>query len=726
MPNVRTDGPCVTATKQNLRDGVRGRPLSEPAVEDIFAQAAAFVQRSVNAYEADIAAGEVGAVEGAGFASNEPPLHEGGVTGLLYGRVQSGKTAAMIAATALALDNGFRLAIVLTANNVTLVRQTAERFRALGRGTVLSTAKEGNDYEWEGQEDDLADDLTEEGLVLVCAKEATHLPNVIRLLQELDAAGHPAIVFDDEADAATPDTTLAARTEGRQNAPEYPSTTFRRVVENTGPGEEGDSIREVLPHHLFIQVTATPYVLFLQHGASPLRPKFTHLMEPGEGYRGGEAFFAEFDPTSDEQAPPLVLVADAESQQLRVARRNAPAPAGLQASITFFLLAAAAHAIIVNGGRFPEGGYKHLAHTSPRQVHHDAVMDVIARTLRKLLRKVRAADRRVATAVFADAYRELQRTELDMPAPLPPLDALLGFLATHLPQRDLVKVNAQTGEPRYGPTFNFVVGGNILGRGVTIDELLVTYYLREAQVSQMDTVWQHARMYGYRAQLMPFTRVYLPHRLALLFQGIHETEEDLRAVVPRLEVDAPVPLEVVAGARPTRPNALQPSAIQVYRGGRQVRPQAAVTDPARFGPADEAIRAKLQELRVPTDAERIEERFAEVALDALVALASLVPFDAETAGRWDPAGVASVLEVVRERFGGVGEVYVRSTAAGRRGRQVLRTGVLTGEEQRVAVARRRPVLALVYRDEEGFPPFWFPTLVFPEDMPPVVFNSESE
>ena len=47
----------------------------------------------------------------------------------------------------------------------------------------------------------------------------------------------------------------------------------------------------------------------------------------------------------------------------------------------------------------------------------------------------------------------------------------------------------------------------------------------------MDTVWQHARMYGYRQMAMPYTRVYLPRRVGIRFKSIHETEEFLRDVL---------------------------------------------------------------------------------------------------------------------------------------------------------------------------------------------------
>ena len=42
------------------------------------------------------------------------------------------------------------------------------------------------------------------------------------------------------------------------------------------------------------------------------------------------------------------------------------------------------------------------------------------------------------------------------------------------------------------------IGGNKLGRGVTIKNLLVSYYGRNPKRAKADTVLQHARMYGYR------------------------------------------------------------------------------------------------------------------------------------------------------------------------------------------------------------------------------------
>ena len=54
-------------------------------------------------------------------------------TGLVYGRIQSGKTRAMIASTAMAFDNGFRVSVVMTSNINDLVSQTRIDFSSVPR-----------------------------------------------------------------------------------------------------------------------------------------------------------------------------------------------------------------------------------------------------------------------------------------------------------------------------------------------------------------------------------------------------------------------------------------------------------------------------------------------------------------------------------------------------------------------------------------------------------------
>ena len=565
MP-IRSDGPITTGTVENLIQGLRSKPMTPEAVGAALVQSVGFAEKLVAVYTAEVAAGEVGPT-GSGTASEEPITGERAPTTLIYGRVQSGKTAAMILTSALCLENGFRLILVLTANNVALVDQTTNRFKALNGPRVFSSHKVDG-YEWEGQEDDLREDIAE-GLVLVCAKDSFHLPKIIEFLQQIEAPSYPALVLDDEADAATPDTTLAARTSGRANAPEHASTINRRVIENVMPGQEGESIGEILPHSLYVQVTATPFLFFLQRQNGRIRPTDTLLLEPGHGYCGGEIFFGDFDPDSaNAPEPPLVLIST--SERTRIHRRAIPE--GLAASVEFFLLAAAA--MVELGGRWPAEGFKHISHTSPNIADHAIVVRHIERHVTQLRRLIKQ-NPQAALEQLQSAYTELQRTLPHAPT----LDVLIPQIAGALKQVEYRAINSAADAPSYGPRINFLVGGNILGRGLTIDDLLVTYYVREAQVSQMDTVWQHARMYGYREPLLPYTRVFLPPQVAARFKEIHQTEEILREFLKTAAAGGEVPIRIALGTRATRPNATEATELRAIAAGvAQINAAYAVED----------------------------------------------------------------------------------------------------------------------------------------------------
>jgi hypothetical protein len=488
-----------------------------------------------------------------------------------------------------------------------------------------------------------------------------------------------------------------------------PSTIHRRVIENVAPDEEGESISEILPHSIYVQVTATPYLLLLQRRASRLRPTITLLLEPGEGYCGGETFFAGFDATAMRPASPIVLGSDQEAQA--IPRRRVPP--GLAASIEFFLVAAATK--VGQDGKWPSHGFSHLSHTSARIDQHTTVANHIERHINQLRRQL--GDRLEDAAVlFANAHAELLRS---LPG-APPLGVLAPAIYDALRQAEVIRVNSKTDVPKYGPRVNFLVGGNILGRGLTIDDLLVTYYVREAQTPQMDTVWQHARMYGYRQPLMPYTRVFLPRRLATRFKEIHESEEQLREILRRQDAGEDVPIRIAARSRATRPNATEPSVIQVYRAGvDQLNPLFIGGDAA----SSLLIRQTLVGLDVPIDEGERENRTKRVPLDAMLELVDMIPTKDGDPGRWKSGAIGAIIESFREQYGGIGPVYVRKLDEQPPPEGWLR-GRLSGDE--IAIIRRAagavPALALMYLGDAARPTGWYPTLVMPAGAATYVVN----
>src|SRR5439155_25039561 len=89
------------------------------------------------------------------------------------------------------------------------------------------------------------------------------------------------------------------------------------------------------------------------------------------------------------------------------------------------------------------------------------------------------------------------------------LEELIKAIEFYSPGITVKLVNGQTDEDvAVKAPYNLFVGGNKLGRGVTIKNLLVSYYGRHPKQPQADTVLQHARMYGYRRKDIGLLRLF--------------------------------------------------------------------------------------------------------------------------------------------------------------------------------------------------------------------------
>jgi hypothetical protein len=670
--------------------------MSATAIEKIKADALELLGKVVGVYAHDVAVGEVGA-DGDARASGSAPTKP--CTGLLYGRIQSGKTVAMIALVAAAIDNGFRVVVVLTSDNTKLVAQTAERFGDL-EGTLALDATVRD--VWSTDHKHISKYLSQSGVVFVCSKNQKRLGDLIAFLEEIGAPNYPALILDDEADQATLDTNLArnSRAKAQGKATVDPTAIYDLVVQN---------LRESLRHHVFLQVTATPYALLLQSVGAQLRPSFTHLLEPGFGYTGGEKFFeAEH---IEGPRPPLVYVDGGESQA--ILGGTSEAPEGLKNAIAFFLVAAGAQAVL--DPETVKTGQNFLCHTSQLRTQH-----------RNLEALVRGYVDRVGDSLDAGAGEALDRlnrayVELNRTLPNPPsFELILEQIRRRLIGRRVVVVNAGAdAEP--GKAINFIVGGNILGRGVTIENLLVTYYLREPKTGQMDTMLQHARMYGYREKLMPFTRVYLPEQLAVRFHEIHCIERRLRKQLSAADMGKQIVLEKAANLKATRGSVLDPTYIDIFDGEEQVFPKH---------PDFSMSRGEYERL-----AERVRElvggqlsttrQLVPLAYDDLLKLVDEFPYDAKgESSSWLPAVLRRVLERQRERCQDRAYLFTRKT---NRTLRVFATGALSGPELSELRSKDGPVFCAFRDDGKGIEglranEFWYPTLVLDKNMPSLVVN----
>ncbi len=598
--------------------------------------------------------------------------------GLLYGLIQSGKTSILTVSAAMAADNGFDCILVLTSDNDPLYEQTLERIRAALGGTTVLGKKDWKDPVRFGKQ------VSNKPFAIVCSKNGSMLKSLLAAFQKGRTKALSVFIIDDEADQASLNTfTSSKKTPGKVS-------TINAVISD---------FRDYFPVNTYLQVTATPQALFLQRPDHRYRPSFTVVTEPGESYVGGEAFFGA-------GSSKLLRIVDlSEVNQLKASNQPMPTgslPAGLKRALYTFLVGAASKIIAR-----PSEGFAFLCHVSMSTKDHEFIqrlLDDFKQDTVAAFANRDSAKYRALRSGLQDAHADLLKSDVK----LPPYEDLEQKIVFYIKGANIKMINATSNdEVKLDSKLNIFVGGNKLGRGVTIKNLLVSYYGRNPKLPNADTVLQHARMYGYRKPDLGVTRLFLPQRLADNFRSMHESENSLRELLKEFP-EGCFEGQYISGAwRTTRRNVLDPNSLGFYTGGRSYNPEAPLRTPA----VRELTAWFDDELRDIADA----PPYTEVTIRRIVELMEKVELDTEVACRfWNLEALKTALAVLKDRSGSDKAYLVV-----KRGRKLIgtrgeRKGIISGGEEMLAPPNR-PTLFL-YRqnsNRNGEAEVWWPQLRLP-------------
>lgn len=438
-------------------------------------------------------------------------------TGLVVGYVQSGKTMSFTTVAALARDNGYRLIIVCTGVTVNLYEQSRDRLR---RDLRFDDRKDRhwlflpNPHATHQVRQALAaalDDshhlpgLPKQTVLITVMKNATWLDNLTRMLRELDLRTVPTLVIDDEGDQASLNNNVRSGTE---------SATYRRVL----------GIRGLLPHHTFLEYTATPQAMLLINMIDVLSPEFAVVLTPGQAYTGGRAFF-EGD---------LELVRAIPDNDIPGAHGGLTEPPDslLEALRIFFLGVAVG---LRDGGA---GNRSMMVHPSHRIIPHGDYYNWITHTQALWDRILGAA---ADDPDLLDLLEDFDRAHADLASTvegLPGMDDLLPYLRHAIRTTPVTEINtraaAKTAQPDWHQIYShIVVGGEVLNRGYTVEGLSVTYMPRGLGTGQADTIQQRARWFGYKADYLGYCRVFLARPALDAYRRYVDHEERLRRQLQR-------------------------------------------------------------------------------------------------------------------------------------------------------------------------------------------------
>lgn len=538
--------------------------------------------------------------------------------GMVVGHVQSGKTSNYTALICKAADAGYKLIIVLAGRHNSLRSQTQLRIDEgfLGYDTQVNRAlREGHKHIGVGAlrgvvhphadslttSADNGDFLTREArrfaghlgqipIVLVVKKVKSILESLGRWCDAQEAGRNlPLLVIDDEADDASINTRALPLDEDDRVDPDHDVTAINGAIRK---------LLHSFEQSAYVAYTATPFAnIFIQAGVASERhgedlfPRsfITNLPAPSN-YVGPARVFGASD-----DAEPLNMVRPASDwrewmpDQHRKDHRPGELPASMQEAVRTFMLVCAA--------RYARGQAtvhnSMLVHVTRFTAVQTRVADQLQEELDFLVRRIRRGDEQAERSIL----EELQ--DLWVRDFVPGLEQPLAWEAVQaalLPAVQKIRVKTINGtaadtleyyEKRHVGISVIAVGGDKLSRGLTLEGLSVSYYLRASRM--YDTLMQMGRWFGYRPGYLDLCRLYTTPDLINWYTHVTFANEELRRDFDEMAARGMTPQDFGLRVR-THPAGLTVTAVNKMRSGTRMRVSFAGTlsetvvfhrDPAR-------------------------------------------------------------------------------------------------------------------------------------------------
>jgi hypothetical protein len=513
--------------------------------------------------------------------------------GMLLGKVQSGKTRTFLGVIALAFDNGFDVAVVFTKGTNALAQQTLARLNKEFRSEVERDLI--HIFDVMSLPEPLAEYELQHKLILVCKKEDDNIRRLDNAIFHTnpDLVKKRILLIDDEADFA--------------------SIGFRRTraegIKINKIASQLDDLRRRLGQVDVLQVTATPYSLYLQPETMvipatqetflPVKPAFTRLVPIHDQYIGGQYYFEESLDTDSVASHLHIPVDPSELAVLKAQDRRrfkiedaltSPAIASLRRAIVTFIVGGFIRQWQEGRAGKQRPKYSFIVHSETKKGAHEWQERIVEQVVGRMRTALKTGDNVVRRLVEA-AYKDLSASVELLHGELPTVDDIMAALDEVLPMVNYTRVNSEkdvlamldeSGQLKLRTPFNIFIGGQILDRGLTIANLIGFFYGRSPKRFQQDTVLQHSRMYGVRPKEdLAVTRFYTTPDIYRAMRNINDSDSALRESFEQGGDDAGVVFlqaDPTGGVIPCSPNKILLSTVTTIRPEARFLPVGFSTD----------------------------------------------------------------------------------------------------------------------------------------------------
>jgi hypothetical protein len=559
----------------------------------------------------------------------ENPDREGiwDTRGMIVGQVQSGKTSNYTGLICKAADAGYRLIIVLAGMQNSLRSQTQYRLDEgfFGFNTERATAYNQNNQRIgvghiRVAEEPIAHSLTgsaengdfnrvvanqvnvnpggKDPVILVVKKNQSILRNLhqwlsIRSIQDPTDGrrrirGVPLLMIDDEADNASVNTKPIPLDADGNPLDDYDVTKINGLIRQ---------LLDMFEKSAYVGYTATPFAnIFIDpsdstssHGEGLFPRSFVLNLPAPTNYIGPEKIFGlEAAPEAgilvEQDGLPLIRNTEDGDAWLPNGHKNGFIPKGLppslQTAIRSFILTCAAR--LARGQKNEHNSM--LIHVTRFNSTQAAVADSVKDELRSLQNRLRYGDGSYRPRLL-DELKELWMEDF-VPASTSVREVIDDPEMRPVEWKDLKDCLVEAAMPISVKVINgsvadildyknspdgvsiIAIGGDKLSRGLTLEGLSTSYFLRSSRM--YDTLMQMGRWFGYRPGYADLCRLYTTSELAGWYRHIALASAELRREFEHMASIQGTPKDYGLRVR-THPNGLQITSASKLRSGTVMR-----------------------------------------------------------------------------------------------------------------------------------------------------------
>lgn len=682
--------------------------------------------------------------------------------GMLLGKIQSGKTRGFLGIIAKAFDRDFDIAIVLTKGTKTLVSQTVKRIASAQEFKEFIDDEEVVLFDIMEAPQTMTRSELRRKMVIVAKKQNKNLERLLDLFQNKypQLKDKRVLLVDDEADMASVRFVKNAKRDGNKR-----DDRAGKLAQGT-IAQQMDDLRALVSGMAYLQVTATPYALYLQpeeYAAAdtgfifyPKRPAFTELLPVHGGYVGGDDYFGAFD-ENDPRSYLFVDVSEEEQNALRGHDARAIREDriwtsknidGLRQAVMSFLTAVAVRRWQQHDQGEKKRKYAMIMHNDTQRQAHDWQSRTVD-LLREAFEAAAESDDPKLRTLFDRSFADISNSVHANKGRLPDADTAfasvqeliadgeINIQLVNSDQKLAPLLDPETAELKLRTPANIFIGGSILDRGITVPNLIAFYYGRNPKRMQADTVLQHSRMYGARdRQDLAVTRFYTSrlvrdrlgkiHRLETLLREAFERGDDGNGVV-FIQKDAS------GGVVPCAPNKVLASEIVSVKPNDLYLPTGFDTvGTAKARKADAELSDYLDGLGI-SDAGKIQPIPVADAIKLLELNRQMLTSSADPDFQWE--AMEGLVHYYALRDGKVGVVVEtgrklnRSKSGDKSGLSILGGGAI----RQLIRETNRDLPTLVFLRQAGGTklewaadaPFWWPILAAPTSGEPCIFATDA-